>query len=509
MDEVVARNPELINVTDCTTVDDEPAGKNGYKERNIDRIGRATVRVMHWQQDTGVPIWRLAKIFGMGEEAICSSHILLFSFQSEHDLGLVCITASHWLRGGKNDNPKDNKWMMGADDRELATSKDETGAQADNESMVDEICDDSSSMVDELCNDNSASPMLPRLEKQAPWCLHITLSAQHPCLPNPTAKQLQEGFHAPVKNYGSVNMVDRLSCARLHVAFHHIQNLSALGRAYGLAHNPISSIVYNELWPPDNIADDHELVGLEFLHAFPATSSPQLIKRPTRRPSTNSKSTVHPAKARTSWRKLNSVTHQRRTCLPEDPSHEEDEEDSTNEQCLSCEIDDVSSTHALLHSKSEPGLSVIPAGTFALFVATQAAWNAVMNGGVTLSPDATASTGVPLSSAEVSQQASSAAASNGATASPVETEQQPSSTEQEVPAALSAFLQDVGLFDMSKWGTTLVKLGIKSMDEVRMVARLDNDWLLRTLERLLLPVNMSPLFVVSLAETFKEIRNRN
>ncbi|KAJ7149018.1 hypothetical protein C8R43DRAFT_1128781 [Mycena crocata] len=488
MDEVVARNPELINVTDCTTVDDEPAGKNGRKERNIDRIGRATVRVMH-QQDTGIPIRRLAKIFGVGEEAI------RFTIDNK--------------RGGKNDNPKDDKCMMGADDRELATSKDETGAQADDESMVDEICDDSGSMVDELCDDNGASPTPPRLEKRAPRRLHITLSAQHPCLPNPTAKQLQEGFHAPVKNYGGVNMVDRLGRARLRVAFRHIKNLSALGRAYGLAHNPISSIVYNELWPPDNIADDHEVVGPEFLRAFPATSSPQPMKRPTRRPSTNSKSTVRPAKARTSRRKLNSVTRQRRTCLPEDPSHEEDEEESTDEQCPSREIDDVSSTHASSHSKSEPGSSVIPAGTFALFVATQAARNAVTNGGITSSPDATASTGVASSSAEVSQQASSAAASDGAAASPVETGQQPSSTEQEVPAALSAFLQDVGLFDMSKWGTTLVKLGFKSMDEVRTVARLDDDRLLRTLERLLLPVNMSPLFVVSLAETFKEIRNRN
>ncbi|KAJ7180066.1 hypothetical protein C8R43DRAFT_1117414 [Mycena crocata] len=451
------------------------------EEPNLDRTGRATLRVMN-QQGTGVPIRRLANIFGVGEVAI------RFAIDNK--------------RGGDNDK--------GADDRELATIKDETKAQADDECMVDEVCDDSDSMVDELYDDNAMSPTPPRSEKRAPRRLHISLSPQHPCLPNPTAEQLQEGFHAPVKSYGGVNMVDRLGRARLRVAFRHIKNLSALGRAYGLAHNPIGSIVYNKLWPPDDIADDHELVGPKFLRAvdnfqdkcilwetdfpwlsaFPATSSPQAIKRPTRRPSAKSKSTVRPAKARTSRRKLNSVTRQRRSRLLEDPS---DDEEETDQRCPSREIDDVSSTHASSHSKCEPGPPVIPAGTFALFVATQAARNAVTNGGVTSSPSATASTGVPSSSAEVSQQASSAEASDGVAAAPGEIQQQPSSTEEEVPAALSAFLKDVGLFDMSTWGNTLVKLGFKSMDEVLTVAGLDDDRLLRTLERLLLPVNMTPL----------------
>ncbi|KAJ7145012.1 hypothetical protein C8R43DRAFT_953788 [Mycena crocata] len=335
-----------------------------------------------------------------------------------------------------------------------------------------------------------------------------------------TARQFKDGLlNLRIKNYSGLNMVDRRGRALIRQVFPHIDNLSAIGRAYGIAHNPIKSIVYNELDPEDDLSEDNGLVGPDFLHHFPPAPCPpkgrrvsRHVGRPTKKKSTSSANGKGKEMA---------VASKRRTPMAnsdEESSAEADNRVVANETCQSnsgrshCsrEIDDIApwdSREAPLDNAERQQTSPTP---------SPLVHNSPRHGGVASPQQQT----FPTPSPPVHNPPR-----HGGAASPqdapvhkvytshadIESQALPrfSPKGRAIPPTLEAFLENVGNFNLTGWSGKLVDLGFHSMYELQRVAKLDEEHRVRTLEMLLLPAQMTQLLIVSLATTLGDMPMHN
>ncbi|KAJ7155342.1 hypothetical protein C8R43DRAFT_1185177 [Mycena crocata] len=327
-----------------------------------------------------------------------------------------------------------------------------------------------------------------------------------------TARQFKDGLlNLRIKNYSGLNMVDRRGRALIRQVFPHIDNLSAIGRAYGIAHNPIKSIVYNELDPEDDLSEDNGLVGPDFLHHFPPAPCPpkgrrvsRHVGRPTKKKSTSSANGKGKEMA---------VASKRRTPMAnsdEESSAEADNRSNSGRSHCSREIDDIApwdSREAPLDNAERQQTSPTP---------SPLVHNSPRHGGVASPQQQT----FPTPSPPVHNPPR-----HGGAASPqdapvhnvytshadIESQALPrfSPKGRAIPPTLEAFLENVGNFNLTGWSGKLVDLGFHSMYELQRVAKLDEEHRVRTLEMLLLPAQMTQLLIVSLATTLGDMPMHN
>ncbi|KAJ7131775.1 hypothetical protein C8R43DRAFT_1133709 [Mycena crocata] len=477
MAEEVARNPKLSNLTENIAVDDEaeftvvpPASFS-----NLDRRGRGICRVVH-AGGAGLSIAGIAKVFRTTEEVVNRA---ITNERSAPD----------------HDNPAHDKDYQA---REGEEEDDQLAEEAD------EILNDDDNGGTEKRARLREAPRLRKYDNEDNDSTSSTATeapcadGEHEHLPNPTARQFKDGLlNLRIKNYSGLNMVDRRGRALIRQVFPHIDNLSAIGRAYGIAHNPIKSIVYNELDPEDDLSEDNGLVGPDFLHHFPPAPCPpkgrrvsRHVGRPTKKKSTSSANGKGKEMA---------VASKRRTPMAnsdEESSAEADNRSNSGRSHCSREIDDIApwdSREAPLDNAERQQTSPTP---------SPLVHNSPRHGGVaspqqqtfpTPSPPDAPVHNVYTSHADIESQALPRFSPKG----------------WAIPPTLEAFLENVGNFNLTGWSGKLVDLGFHSMYELQRVAKLDEEHRVRTLEMLLLPAQMTQLLIVSLATTLGDMPMHN
>ncbi|KAJ7110383.1 hypothetical protein C8R43DRAFT_1139393 [Mycena crocata] len=512
MAEEVARNPKLSNLTENIAVDDEAEFTVVRKALNLDRRGRGICRVVH-AGGAGLSIAGIAKVFRTTEEVVNRA---ITNERSAPD----------------HDNPAHDKWLVGVDYREryfpetIKQEEMEEGEEEDDQlaEEADEILNDDDNggtekrarlreapRLRKYDNEDNDSSREKRTRVRRRPRLRVA-DGEHEHLPNPTARQFKDGLlNLRIKNYSGLNMVDRRGRALIRQVFPHIDNLSAIGRAYGIAHNPIKSIVYNELDPEDDLSEDNGLVGPDFLHHFPPAPCPpkgrrvsRHVGRPTKKKSTSSANGKGKEMA---------VASKRRTPMAnsdEESSAEADNRSNSGRSHCSREIDDIApwdSREAPLDNAERQQTSPTP---------SPLVHNSPRHGGVASPQQQT----FPTPSPPVHNPPR-----HGGAASPqdapvhnvytshadIESQALPrfSPKGRAIPPTLEAFLENVGNFNLTGWSGKLVDLGFHSMYELQRVAKLDEEHRVRTLEMLLLPAQMTQLLIVSLATTLGDMPMHN
>ncbi|KAJ7152229.1 hypothetical protein C8R43DRAFT_1127308 [Mycena crocata] len=107
-------------------------------------------------------------------------------------------------------------------------------------------------------------------------------------LRTPTAQQFHDKLSRPIKTYRRKVLCHeaRAACRAVQA---HIDNLSQIGRAFGVKHHQIRKAVLNGYKPPDDISRDHEVLHPDYRIHFPPLPPPPVTNT---KPSASSKVTT-------------------------------------------------------------------------------------------------------------------------------------------------------------------------------------------------------------------------
>ncbi|KAJ7171897.1 hypothetical protein C8R43DRAFT_1120267 [Mycena crocata] len=169
--------------------------------------------------------------------------------KSEVDDPILRVTSSP-ARESSSDEAYEVQANIPAE-RESAAARQSSRAPSNNEEEVDELDADNTDSSDVFTDVYSE-----------------TDGAVGRFLRVPTAQEFQANSCRPIKNYHR-KVLNHSARAATRVVHRHKKNMSLVGRALGLKHNPIRRAVLNEYEPPDDLSKDFDVLHPDFRIEFP------------------------------------------------------------------------------------------------------------------------------------------------------------------------------------------------------------------------------------------------
>ncbi|KAJ7080264.1 hypothetical protein C8R43DRAFT_1143119 [Mycena crocata] len=517
MPKVFAHNPKLSNFIHDVPVDSAPVSARL-------RDQRATVRVMA-NADPDVSVERMAKIFGVRAEVVQraitnaeddSNHDI--ASEDEHEISNE-FRAQYFSEHMQPDDVKIDYETSGLDEYRGDDGDDE------DDDMQDQL-DASDTDAKKNKSKSASHARKPRASRPRDPASFIF---------NPTAAEFKKRVRRPVKNYWKP-MLDPRGRAISRIVCSHGWNFSCIGRTFGLKHGPIRKACLNQYVPADDLSDDYNLAGPAFAEAFPevvdyinldfnnpppvqlASVNPSSVPHSSNPPPVQLATTARPAYRPWITRTAGSVRPRGTTVVSDSSDAEppatrrkltrksadvgESSDDNTENgfdreprRALSYEIDDVASNRERDSSASDAFFD-FPASSPS--ASTRSRISPLFTPAPTAGPAASPSSHtvapphglVTLSQLPVASGSSSACRREAG---------------PEMDLTVCEFLRDVGRFDLSEWADKFTAVGITSMDQMRRMAGLPEERLIKTIRALFAEYSMTKVESLSIAYTMQDL----
>ncbi|KAJ7248166.1 hypothetical protein B0H12DRAFT_1124137 [Mycena haematopus] len=221
-----------------------PVSPRLLQQRRLDREGRAICRIVY---SHGIALDMIAKVFCVSEDTVIEA-----------------------LKNADHDKAENDHWYVSAEYRHQYPSLAEH--EYHGTSMLSKKGVDGSQV--EKAKPNEPNKIILTKKAQPSDCDDHPSSSEAPVwLQNPAARHFKDNLPLTVNGSQQIGRLDRKGQAICRIMHPYIENYSKIAAVFGITRSRARRAVLNELTPPDNVDEDYDFAGKDFMEEYPPLSA--------------------------------------------------------------------------------------------------------------------------------------------------------------------------------------------------------------------------------------------